>query len=1341
MPRILIDLNYDGSSLFDNSSAGLKISTSGKVAAPAAGNNMFVSSSTRIRIGRSLVVDRLDAFTFEATINPERLGRVQTIVDSQTPPIKVSIDSSGTVTAGVHTGQGWQVLKSSKKVSPGSDTELRFMRDNNEELMLEINGLADASIVAAGALKAVGRAGISIGTDVRGKAGFAGLIRGVRLFEGADTTTTRRRRITKARKLSRVVERLYEVPARVIDNVGEVDSRFNTIKAMLRSVGVDNLSTLSTLTLNQPTVIAAGTVLKAPPANESSLTPSDWSKRAAEFVQLASGNLGAAKKLADRTLLCRSVGRAVAQQLTEGLASGAVNQPGVNIPTIRPPRRIPSTSLRTAPTAISGGILRRAGTGNITTLLSTLNIGAKSAITPNEGIERLMRDQPDAWPIMTDKNQLLTSAILPVDSAVIIAKRLDLTNQTLEIDPSVGTLYIIAEEILAANGARITWKRTPIQTPNIGQDPLLDGRDRHGVDLAPNSKHGMPGGDARDGAPGISAFNGQDAPNVEIWALRFNGMPDIDLEGQAGGRGGRGQKGGEGGNGARGRAGEWWWFFGRKCWDNPGNGGNGGHGGDGGRGGSGGNGGDAGDITFAILAQTLASLTTSNAFNINLAGGDPGRGGDGGLRGEGGRGGERGYTEVCTGGHAGAQGQPGRVGAEGPAGSEGSSGQMSIMTVTQESWDEQLTRPWLLDISPSASLPGGAIVVKGSRFADTDEVRIDARTVASTLRADGGRDVTIPSTITGGEHSIYIRRHDGQESNRLPLTVKPQLTGVLTDLVPGAPIELDGRAFLSGASVEFGGDFYPAVVSSPTKLTFNVPEVTETGGSERTIALVAVNPDGQRSNTLMGRMPRVLRNGFTIGTHDFSFNNDSDGRPSWSTFEDTFGAVEIWHELLDPIFGHKILTTAYYFFYEHFLKGEANGGLATGFCTSLASIALDRFWLGRDDTFSSVVRDDAFRRQMTAIHGRLLSREALLDFHNQGRRGNANVESTFREIEAIFAAGGTRETAPLLFFVPAGAAWDAGYFDMLADSHCIVPIRIVYPIGYDGSSLQGVRMYCWDNNHSNDHRCFVDFRVEGNETLFNYTANGSYKFDSVDGITLAVSTLGEYLLRDVDLPFGGPFGLTSFIVDFLLSPATMQVSDGSGRLTGQVGGQIISEIPDSHPMYLVPNGYLLPSNVGLTRQITGTAAGSYSYGSISPDGLSLSLTNVPTQMGQSDRVLVNADGSRVRVVPGDSKTLNLTMGRLVGDTARGVSIENFLASPTDDLDVTSTPDLSMVRLSNRGAAARVDVKLLGFDMPRRDRMALARGALNIPSGKDLVIAVADWKDLVDANVTTTVIDN
>jgi len=50
--------------------------------------------------------------------------------------------------------------------------------------------------------------------------------------------------------------------------------------------------------------------------------------------------------------------------------------------------------------------------------------------------------------------------------------------------------------------------------------------------------------------------------------------------------------------------------------------------------------------------------------------------------------------------------------------------------------------------------------------------------------------------------------------------------------------------------------------------------------------------------------------------------------------------------------------------------------------------------------------------------------------------------------------------------------------------------------------------------------------------------------------------------------------LTKFIIEFLLSPADLQVTDANGRRTGNFGGQIHAEIPSSHPCYLVPRAYL-----------------------------------------------------------------------------------------------------------------------------------------------------------------------
>lgn len=98
--------------------------------------------------------------------------------------------------------------------------------------------------------------------------------------------------------------------------------------------------------------------------------------------------------------------------------------------------------------------------------------------------------------------------------------------------------------------------------------------------------------------------------------------------------------------------------------------------------------------------------------------------------------------------------------------------------------------------------------------------------------------------------------------------------------------------------------------------------------------------------------PEIL---FRYGTHNLPIwdprygANFIDGVPDFGTFKDTFGAAEVLHEQLDPIFGHPILTAAFYAFFHYYLKGEANGGLATGFCTSLASLVADNFWTGRTD--------------------------------------------------------------------------------------------------------------------------------------------------------------------------------------------------------------------------------------------------------------------------------------------------------------------------------------------------------------------------------------------------------
>ena len=517
----------------------------------------------------------------------------------------------------------------------------------------------------------------------------------------------------------------------------------------------------------------------------------------------------------------------------------------------------------------------------------------------------------------------------------------------------------------------------------------------------------------------------------------------------------------------------------------------------------------------------------------------------------------------------------------GPAGwNDGSDASVTFFEFTQAAWDDMMTRPWVSQITPTEAFPGDTLTVRGSRFTASDTVLLDGSPLATRVNADESLSVTLPLTLTGGAHQVFVRRADGIESNRVNVGIKPELDMFTDALAQGSAPTLKGRAFLTGASVLFNGSAIPANVSNPTTLTFAVPGTGGGGSVGGTVTVQVLNPDGRVSNLRTGQQPRILEVPFKYSQHNLSFGNFASANPGWGNYEDTFGAAEVWHEQFDPIFGHPFLTAAYFVFYVYFLKGKDNGGLATGFCTSLASLVADRFWLGKTDTPTVQLPDVV--NQLTSVHGKLLSRQSLLTFHDQGREGIDRVERTYREIEATFLRGTDRQNQPLLFFIPSGEVWDSGYFDKLSDSHCVMPWRFVYPtdgrsapqLTPDGASTisdpDGVELFVWDCNRPTGPASKLRFHRDGGKIHFEYIPDSRpTEFRSQDGITLGMMRHGDYMLADHDLPFGGPFGLTSFIIDFLLSPADLQVVDATGLRTGNFGGQLLAEIPDSHPCYLM----------------------------------------------------------------------------------------------------------------------------------------------------------------------------
>ncbi len=1360
----LFQLNSDRGQAFDGSTRGISILKAVNAKAMA-GDSGFEIQNGYLELARNPALDNLQTFTVTAKVTPTKIaGSQRSIVTGQTPGISLAIDPSGKLVGSVNTANGWVSVDSGNALlKEGTTAQVTFSRGADGAMNLLIDGKPVGSKMVAGDLKSAGAAGLKVGTAADGQQSpFVGQIRAFSIVQGVVTAQAAQQRTIAAKQISDAFK--AKTGMQRVSVVLEPDpsrARLQAIRDIMNAAGVQRLTDLSKLKITARTVMTPGRVIIAPRA--SKISPVDWSKLAKEMVtaNASTARTRLAQFMTNRnsSAVLKAAAPAAAASAAAASATTAASTASAASSAPSSRRSFSALTTRAASTRLSGMTVTRAAGLSASASLPVAERREPAVradlrtpvlaeqlhadlnaihLVDTHLLDNIEHANPTLWPSTSEPPiQFLTLKVLPVNSAVILAHELDLTNTELVIDPAVTKLYILAEQVTCGPGAQITWARPGGSTPGRLDNPDLNGRGWSGVQTKPDSRDGLDGESAMSGAPGIDGARGRNSPALEMWVKSMTAVPNIDLNGEDGIRAGTGQRGGTGGNGGDGHVGERWWLFGWHCSADPGDGGDGGNGGNGGSGGRGGNGGNGGGITIGVLEGTLASTVTNQSFRIKDQGGQKGGGGNGGQGGFGGIGGRSGNGETCGGardGHTGSQGQPGATGATGNV--QGLDGEITFFEFTQDAWDEMLERPWLTQLVPTEAFPGDILTLHGSAFTVTDRVILNGTSMVPTVNTDQSLRITLPLSLTGGEKSVVVRRDDGTESNRLSVWMKPQLDAFSAVLAPNATIPLTGHAFLNGASVLVDGAATPATVNSNTSLSFTVPGTGGGGSSGGTVTLQVRNPDGRVSNLRTATKPRILEIPFKWGVNNLPFPNFTDGVPDWGTFEDTFGSAEVWHELLDPIFGHPILTTAFFGFYVYFLKGEANGGLATGFCTSLASVVTDKLWKGENDTHTQTKA--GLQKMLTAVHGKLLSRESLLHFHDQGREGLARVERTARDIEATFLRGTDRQNAPLLFYIPSGEVWDSGYTDKLSDSHCVMPFRFVYPQGHPGpqlsadgsttiTSLDGVDLFVWDCNHPESSNCKLSFKLDGGSLTFSYFPDSAdAEFTSSQGITLGTMTNGQYMLADHDLPFSGPFGLTSFVIDFLLSPADLQVTDGLGLRTGNFGGQILSEIPDSHPCYLMKGMYLLPTNVALTRTIVGNGNGNYTFNSIMPDMGSVVLENVVTAPGHEDVLSVNTDGTQIRFSAAADKTFDMTVCRQVGLQARAVAIKGLGARPGADVDVTLSPDLSLVRVGNRSAARSVEVRAFSVDKATNQPVNKNMPGVNLPTQTDLVVAVPDW---------------
>jgi hypothetical protein len=466
--------------------------------------------------------------------------------------------------------------------------------------------------------------------------------------------------------------------------------------------------------------------------------------------------------------------------------------------------------------------------------------------------------------------------VIPVNTSVIIASALDLTNTTLTIKWPINTLTIIVNTLTCMEGALINYDDSAAWNPPTPGTPPQAAPGAH---YNPYSY----GGGATDGPHGGNGANGQGggpqtlvpppAPNVNIYALNINGMPVINLQGLKGAKGYPGQMGGNGGDGGAGKNGS---DFIVACTSQPGHGGNGGNGGHGGNGGNGGEGSAGGNFLIATTQDNWNQHLLNQSWNINLSGGpggDPGPGGAGGAFGQGGQAGTPGGAGKCNKYPPGAQGKMGAAGNPGGDGSAGNNGLVTPDIITQQEWEDELTLPYLYTITPTQGFAGSAISGTGINFGPGDMALVNGQSVPATFPAPGQVRLSIPSMQAAGFATVAIRRAaDEVVSSPVNFSVLPSISTLnVTPAVgkvpmldnPGSTVLITSDGLVDGSTVTFGVDkpvpLRAAAPWSPPDVTFPVPPKTYS----------AVVPPTAAS----GKLTITLPSGQVVGQFNYPINN------------------------------------------------------------------------------------------------------------------------------------------------------------------------------------------------------------------------------------------------------------------------------------------------------------------------------------------------------------------------------------------------------------------------------------------------------------------------------------
>lgn len=934
----------------------------------------------------------------------------------------------------------------------------------------------------------------------------------------------------------------------------------------------------------------------------------------------------------------------------------------------------------------------------------------------------------------------------PQTESVIIADELDLNDKRITIDRDrVSHLWIIARRIKARQGAVITYEEQEQEEEGHGPKDARPnpGQPDHDPTAPQNAGDAADGGDGGSGGHGGQGPDGLDSPNLTIVALDMDAMPDIKLPGQKGGRGGRGGRGADGGDGQRGRSSS---SRGLYCRRSVGHGGDGGDGGDGGRGGKGGRGGDGADVVIATQAEKLDSVVGERPFTLDISGGRGGEAGRQGKPGEGGRGGKAGErrSRPCRrhSGRTGDSGNRGRSRGDKGPGDKGSSGTVQYTHITEDDWNRKLEQPWVNSLQPSEGFAGDDVTVKGVHFVEGAHVLLDDEPVDTRFNHAGQVAFTVPADVAGGERAVRVEVPDGETSNEAPLTIKPRLdevriAGDTVDTVGrGDVLTLVGSSFQTKATILRNGQpLKTASVSSSTEIELEIPEEKgeDAGGAER---YVVQNPDGNESNELeLKRLPS-LDSGFRPSLHGYPFQNFSDGDATWGAFRETFGTKHISRRMVTSPARVGIV----YAVFREFLDGY-------GLCSGMAATSLLRFHQDMDEIFHDYPSDvgqsnpadppnipDDLYRDITVAQGRVLSQELVGHYADQAAEGTIRVERTLRDIEEDFQRGLGVNEARVLCYVPSGSVWDIisdpEVREAFLESHCVTPTRLVY--GDENKSLDGARLYIYENNRPGQDDLYIEFFMEDGELHFyapySDTPSSGITYSTDDAFTLGTAPLKKQLLKSVSMP-----SASGMVAEFILSPALVSIEDENGRVLGYKDGKMHSD-PDLGVVCPWLQNYILvreKDGEPLRRTITGLDDGTYTYMSAHPDGRSLTIKDASCSRSTRDEVRYARNMEDVEIKVSESKTLELHIGEDEDDeeTIRHLCVRCALEAD-EVANVKVTHGMDGLEVATPQRELNVDLELRRVQ--GEDVLAEKTFRSTVPADRRVVLDPGLWQDLEQA---------